>query len=242
MYESTVIQKLNTLLSEKEEAAMLLPESCSQISDYQNILNEYTEAKHADIKSVIEGQIMKQFSLKKDGWNYWEDGEPSIPVYKMLRQKIGANGLFSQNHSNHICEELLQKVYRRCLLIERTQQTLRDEKFKPDIKPIVTLITEEKRDSQYRIEKIHSVVVIIINNHSFVRLKISHEKVEERIQRAVRKDIIDVLLRDKQLSFVFHSIRDQICIELENYKEARELQEAIHAIRNTPLFTRNNSR
>lgn len=242
MYESTVIQKLNALLSENEEAAMLLPESCTQISDYQNILNQYIEAKHADIKSVIEGQILKLFCLKKERLEYIEDGEPSIPVYKMLRQKIGAYNLLNQKYSNQICEGLLQKVYKRRLLIERTQQTLKDEKFKPDIKPIVSLITEEKRDFPYRIEKTHSAIVIIINNHSFVRLKISSEMVEERIQRAIRKDIIDVLLRGRHLSFVFHSIRDQITIELESYKEARELQEAIHAIRNTPLFTRSNSR
>ncbi len=242
MYESTVIQKLNILLSEKEEAAMLLPESVAHLSDYQNKLTEFLNTKDPKSKTELEEKLLKMFSLKKDGHRYIEDGMPDTLVYKHLRDTIGTNVISSHYNSARICDGLIQKAYQWRMLLERTQKVLRDEKFKPDIKPIVSLVTEERRNGYSEKVLIDYAIVIIINSHSFVRLKISSEKVEERIQRAIRKDIIDVLLRDKQLSFVFHSIRDHITVDLSSYKEARELQEAIHAIRNTPLFTRSNSR
>lgn len=242
MYESTVIQKLNILLSEKEEAAMLLPESVVHLSEYQNTLAEFLNTKEPNTKAEAEEKLLKMFSLKKEGYGYVEDGMPDILVYKHLRDIIGNNVISEYYYVAPVCDGLIQKAYQWKMLLERTQQALKVEKFKPDIKPIVTLIKEEKRDERHIKVYVDCAIIIIINNHSFVRLKITSEKIEERIQRAIRKDIIDVLLRDNQLSFVFHSIRDQITVDLSSYKEARELQEAIHSIRNTPMFTRNGSR
>ena len=122
-------------------------------------------------------------------------------------------------------------------MIGRVQTTLKDEKFKHDLKPIV-IVEPGLGQIQYTDLANLVVTVVIINSHSFIRLKINSEKVLERIQRAIRKDIIDVMLRDKELEFIFHSIRTPIALKLGSFKEARELQEAVHAIRNSPMFPR----
>lgn len=241
MYDSIALQKLNELIASRNDGFLLNPDSSKTINDYLALVEKFQTAE-ADERTKIEKKVLKMFGLKRgeDGYGYEASGNLENPVLLLLKEKIGDSSLLNLRYAKQVCEQFNNVSFKWKLLIERTQKCLKDEKFKADLKPIVALHTEQVRIDRESVEAFF-VVIVIINLHSFIRLKISAERVEERVQRAIRKDIIDIMLvRDKHLEFAFHSIREKIALELGNYKEARELQEAIHAIRNSSMFPKPN--
>ena len=236
MYDTLVLDKLNEQIKKQKCSVLLMPETSKIITDYLGLLEKLAIEKDREKHTIIKDEILKLFSLEGDGWgNYKYNAESVNPVITFILSKVELKNILSYYHAQPRCGQLLNFSSAWAKLVENTQKYLRDEKF-TTIKPIIELNLRDA--TSYWYDEIFSVIVVIINSHSFIRLTVSPDKVEERIQRAIRKDIIDIKLRDKQLEFMFHSIRDTIRLDLASYKEARELQEAIHNIRNTPFVTR----
>lgn len=240
MHDQYAIQKLNELISQRPESCLLASDASKTLDNIIEVVRKHSEERNGEKKERLKRKILKLLALKKDedySGAIYEQEELQDPVLQLLRKKIWASNGFYLHMVEAACKELNQFAYRIRLLIERTQKCLKEEKYTPAIKPIISLSTGELRDENHKFVETLFVTVVIFNQHSFVRLVVSSDKVEERIQRAIRKDIIDVRVRDSEMEIYFHGLnKENIKLNCGTYKDARELQEAIHSIRNSSMF------
>jgi hypothetical protein len=239
MQQTTPIQKLKALITQRKESFLLLDENQKSFSNYLNLLKEIPDdwsPENRIKEESIQKQIRKLFSIKKPLDQIPQDNVALLNLNKIIEDPL--DNLDNKKNITAI-EDALERVKQWKVIIEKTESCLKDEKFYSLINPIVAISTESSSENRKKIEPCFSIVVII-NDTSLVQLKISADEIQ-RIQRALRKDIIDIkLVQNTHVEFTFHSIRELICVQLDSYKDAKYLQEKVHELRNAPFFRKPN--
>ena len=240
--EKQVIDRLKQLISERIESYLLVPEGLKEFNKYQALVNKYEDAKgnrseydsweeYQDDLNKIQKRICKLLSIKVDSNNRISDHDNKNVLFVMISREDCHNLNCILSYSGvRALETNKERAEKWQAILERAEICLKEEKYYT-IEPLVT-IGPDLVQGEYEGDKVFYAKVIIINNTSFIKLIVEPNRIKQRVERTIRRDIREASLEnDSQVHILFQGIRELEKLELNSYKEAKALQQNIIKLR-----------